>query len=105
MPRRPQATTSMTPSPGPRTSPRPEGVRLRTTERSGARALLSAAAVRERCSLMLEAARAGRLGHFTAADQRLCTVADYVAETVRTNYPALRVPFHSRWRHFVVAGE
>jgi hypothetical protein len=27
-----------------------------------------------------------------------------VANVVRTNYPDLAVPFHARWRHFVVAG-
>lgn len=30
--------------------------------------------------------------------------ARYVAETIRQNYPDLKVPYHSRWRHFCVGG-
>ena len=30
--------------------------------------------------------------------------SDLVAATTKKNYPALDVPFHSRWRHFVVDG-
>jgi hypothetical protein len=30
--------------------------------------------------------------------------ADYVAEVIRKRYPALEVPFHARWRHFVFGG-
>jgi len=33
---------------------------------------------------------------------RLEAAADLTAETVRLNYPDLKVPFHARWRHFVV---
>src|SRR2546430_1980427 len=54
--------------------------------------------------MMLEAGRAGRLTHFPVADDRAGAVADSVAATVRANYPSLKVPFHSRWRHFVVRG-
>ena len=35
---------------------------------------------------------------------RLAPTADLVAAVVRSNYPDLKVPFHARWRHFVVAG-
>jgi hypothetical protein len=32
-------------------------------------------------------------------------VIDLVLETTRAAYPSLDVPFHSRWRHFVNAGD
>src|SRR6201988_4442110 len=104
MRRRRRAISRTTRCPSRPTSARPRGGRLKTTERSEVGVLLSAAAVRERCGVMLEAARAGRLAHFAVADARLGAVADYVADTVRANYPTLKVPFHSRWRHFVVDG-
>lgn len=34
----------------------------------------------------------------------MASTADYVVDTIRSNYPDLQVPFHSRWRHFVVQG-
>ena len=33
-------------------------------------------------------------------DGRIVTVAERVAAVTRQHYPALRVPYHSRWRHF-----
>lgn len=66
--------------------------------------LLSAAAVRERAQMMLALGREGRLPHFTVHLDRLPAAADYVAETIRQNYPDLNVPPHARWRHFVVGG-
>lgn len=67
--------------------------------------LLSAAAVRERCRMVLDAGLAGKLAHFDVKMERLDATAAYVAETIRTNYPSLSVPFHARWRHFVVEGQ
>jgi hypothetical protein len=46
----------------------------------------------------------GGLPHFTVDMDRLPAVADYVVETMRRNYPDLKVPPHARWRHFVVGG-
>lgn len=74
------------------------------TEAEAAKSLLSAAAVRERCRMVLDAGLAGRLTHFAVALDKLDVCAAYVAETVRRNYPTLAVPFHSRWRHFVLDG-
>jgi hypothetical protein len=74
------------------------------SERDAAISLLSAAAVRERAHEMLGAAMEGRLEHLTADLARLPAVADYLVEVIRDNYPTLAVPFHARWRHFVVAG-
>ena len=73
-------------------------------DRRAALTLLSAAAVRERASEMLAAGLDGRLDHFTVHPDWLAAAAVIVANVVRTNYPDLTVPFHARWRHFVVAG-
>jgi hypothetical protein len=66
--------------------------------------LLHADAVRERAHQMLELARGGRLEEWTVDLERLHPTADFVAATVRSRYPRLDVPVHSRWRHFAVEG-
>ena len=66
--------------------------------------LLSAAAVRERCALVLAAAEHGATPHFRLANERLPAVAQLVAEVTRRRYPDLGVPLHSRWRHFAAGG-
>jgi Protein of unknown function (DUF1688) len=65
---------------------------------------LSAAAVRERAHEALAAGLDGRLDHFTVHPDWLAAAAVIVTNVVRTNYPNLAVPFHARWRHFVVGG-
>ena len=67
-----------------------------------ARSLLSAAAVRERAHEMLAAGLRDELAHFTINLASLDTAAQVVSELIRINYPDLDVPFHARWRHFVV---
>lgn len=67
--------------------------------------LLTAGAVRERANVILDAGLAGRLDHFTVDPGRLHDAADLTAAITRQAYPSLEIPFHSRWRHFVVGGE
>ncbi len=67
-----------------------------------ARALLSAKAVRERAHEMLVAGLEDRLEHFTVDLESLIAAAQVVSELIRVNYPDLKVPFHARWRHFVL---
>jgi hypothetical protein len=69
-----------------------------------ARSLLSAGAVRERAHEMLAAGLRGELTHFTVDLESLSTAAAVVSELIRVNYPDLKVPFHARWRHFVIGG-
>ena len=69
-----------------------------------ARRLLTAGAVRERAHEVLAAGLRGELAHWRVDLDRLSDAADLTAEVVRENYPDLNVPFHARWRHFVVAG-
>jgi len=51
---------------------------------------------------MLAAGLRGELEHFTIDMDALGPAALVVSELIRVNYPDLNVPFHSRWRHFVV---
>jgi hypothetical protein len=53
---------------------------------------------------MLEIAEAGGLAEWRVDLGRLEAAADLTAATVRANYPDLKVPFHARWRHYVVEG-
>jgi hypothetical protein len=66
--------------------------------------LLGAAAVRQRCGLILAAAERGETRHFRLLSDRLGEVARLVAAVTRCRYPVLSVPPHSRWRHFSVGG-
>jgi hypothetical protein len=67
--------------------------------------LLTPAAVRERAHRVLEAGVDGRLHCFSVDLSRLGAAADFTAGTTRAAYPSLDIPFHSRWRHFVIDGE
>ncbi|TMJ68618.1 MAG: DUF1688 family protein, partial [Alphaproteobacteria bacterium] len=73
-------------------------------ETAAAFSLLSAKAVRERAHRLLAIGLDGGLRHFDVDLSRLDATADLVVETTRKAYPALDVPFHARWRHFVVGG-
>ena len=59
--------------------------------------LLGTAAVRERAHLVLEAGLADRLAHFRVDLRRLDEAADLTVSVTRAAYPALDIPFHSRW--------
>lgn len=69
-----------------------------------AAALLTAQAVRHGCAQVMALAERGAARHFTWHPGRLAEVAAYVADTIRLRYPDLKVPYHSRWRHFEVGG-
>ncbi len=77
---------------------------LKTSEEAAARSLLSAKAVRERAHEMLRIGLEDGLAEWRVDLSRLPATADLVAEVIRANYPGLKVPFHARWRHFVVGG-
>ncbi|MGY4285016.1 hypothetical protein ACVWXO_004236 [Bradyrhizobium sp. LM2.7] len=69
-----------------------------------ARSLLSAEAVRARAEQMLELGLRDGLSHFTVDLDRMDSVADAVVAVTRRAYPTLDIPFHARWRHFVLRG-
>jgi hypothetical protein len=75
------------------------------SEASAALMLLNAAAVRERAHRMLALALDGKLPNFRIHPERMDDVVDLVLQVTRAAYPDLDVPFHSRWRHFVVDGD
>jgi Protein of unknown function (DUF1688) len=66
--------------------------------------LRSPEAVRERAGAVLAHGLDGRLEHFTVDPARLAPAADLVASVTRERFPSLRVPPHSRWRHFDAGG-
>ncbi len=66
--------------------------------------LLNAEAVRVHAHRMLETGLNGQLQHFRIDLGRLDAAVDLVLATTRKAYPAFDIPFHSRWRHFVVGG-
>lgn len=79
------------------------GVTSRTIDQ-GARALLSAAAVRNASRRILALALDGALEDWAVDRMQLQPTVDFVARVVRDRYPTLQPPVHSRWRHFVFSG-
>jgi len=49
---------------------------------------------------MLELAKADKTKYFSLDINALPKVGEFVAEVIKRHYPALDVPYHSRWRHF-----
>ena len=78
---------------------------LANPETSAALSLLNARAVRERAHRMLAIGLEDRLPNFRIDLDRMDDAVDLVLETTRKAYPSLDVPFHSRWRHFVMNGD
>ena len=76
---------------------------LAATERD-ALSLLTAQAVRDRATQMLQIGLNDGLSHFRIDLDRMDDVADAVLATTAKNYPSLDIPFHARWRHFAIDG-
>jgi hypothetical protein len=66
--------------------------------------LRSTQAIRERCGNLFELACQDRLQHFRCDLAQLEAVAQYVIQVMKTAYPDMQIPFHSRWRHFEAGG-
>jgi uncharacterized protein DUF1688 len=66
--------------------------------------LKDVAAVRERCAMVHRWVADGRSSYFALDASRLPAVAAYVAAVTREAYPDLKIPYHSRWRHFSAGG-
>jgi hypothetical protein len=73
-------------------------------DEAAAFSLLSARAVRERAQRMLAIGLDDKLPNFRVDLGKLDGAAELVLTTTRKAYPTLDIPFHSRWRHFVVDG-
>jgi hypothetical protein len=63
--------------------------------------LLSPLAIRQSAEKILDLTKNGQTHFHYHADQ-FDPLVDYVIEVIRDNYPALEIPFHSRWGHFRV---
>jgi Protein of unknown function (DUF1688) len=68
------------------------------------RRLRTPATIRQRCAAITAHVACGDSAHFTLERSRLDAVAERVATLTRSRFPALQVPFHSRWRHFEAGG-
>jgi hypothetical protein len=66
--------------------------------------LFSTQTTRSRARALLARVRAAQSAHFTVHDDALPSVASLVAQTTRSRYPDLKIPYHSRWRHFEAGG-
>ncbi|RYG14466.1 MAG: DUF1688 family protein [Burkholderiales bacterium] len=76
-----------------------------TATPDGAAAVLrTTAAIRERAQALLARARRFESGYFTVNDGALHSTAALVAEVTKARYPELKIPYHSRWRHFEAGG-
>jgi len=69
-----------------------------------AAALLSTAAIRERCGNVTASVTAGSSRFFHIDRAQLDATAARVAAVTRRRYPDLAIPYHSRWRHFEAGG-
>ena len=67
-------------------------------------ALFNTSTTRSRAAILLVLARAGQSKYFIVHDEALPSVASLVAQTTRSRYPDLKIPYHSRWRHFEAGG-
>ncbi len=65
--------------------------------------LLSPKAIRERAADIFEYTN-GNSGHFIYFEDKFKPAVDFVLQTIKKNYPAGGIPFHSRWGHFRAGG-
>ncbi|MFM2118817.1 MAG: hypothetical protein RL722_285 [Pseudomonadota bacterium] len=62
------------------------------------------ATIRRRATAVLAQVEAGASPHFTLQRAALPAVAERIARLTRSRFPDLRIPYHSRWRHFEAGG-
>ncbi|MDO8419815.1 MAG: DUF1688 family protein, partial [Rubrivivax sp.] len=60
--------------------------------------------VRARCAAITRSVDANVSTHFTLDRSQLAGAADRVATLTLRRFPDLRIPYHSRWRHFEAGG-
>jgi hypothetical protein len=60
--------------------------------------------IRARCAAVTRAVEQGRSGHFKLDRSLLPQVARRVATLTRERFADLKIPYHSRWRHFEAGG-
>ena len=73
---------------------------MKADESDFAFALLTPEAVRERCHEIYNLAETSKLDHFEVHMEYMNDAVELVLKEIEVNYPNVKVPFHSRWRHF-----
>lgn len=66
--------------------------------------LRSTQTIRQRAQALLARARRNESAYFSVNDGALVTAATLVAGLTQARYPDLKIPYHSRWRHFEAGG-
>ena len=66
--------------------------------------LRSPGAIRARSRKILSLAECDALNHFRLEPSQIAPAARYVNETIEAAYPNRVIPYHSRWRHFMIGG-
>ncbi|MES2943238.1 MAG: URC4/urg3 family protein [Pseudomonadota bacterium] len=66
--------------------------------------LRSTKTIRTRAQALLARARRGESAWFSVNDGAMVMAATLVAELTKVRYPDLKIPYHSRWRHFEAGG-
>lgn len=61
--------------------------------------ILSPLCVRDGALKIFNETRVGNT-HFHFHEEKIPGTVDFVMETIRENYPDMKIPFHSRWGHF-----
>ena len=71
---------------------------------SAVRTLRDPATIRARCAAIAAFVDEGRSEHFRLDRSKLAAVAERIATLTRRRFPDLKIPYHSRWRHFEAGG-
>ena len=66
--------------------------------------ILTPDAVRQRAHHFLDLARNDKLRNFSVREELLKDASEHVVALLQARFPDHKVPFHARWRHFVVDG-
>jgi hypothetical protein len=82
----------------------PHAVATRSTRRDLLSVLRSPRTIRARCAAITQAVADDRSGWFRIDRTRLPEAAARVVAVMRRRFPDLRIPVHSRWRHFEAGG-
>ncbi|GGC55014.1 URC4/urg3 family protein [Hoyosella rhizosphaerae] len=77
---------------------------MTNTPFAAAATLRSTSTIRERANQLLRRARDDQSSWFAVDDGALEKAADLVEAVTRERYPDLKIPYHSRWRHFEAGG-
>mmetsp|Transcript_33336 Transcript_33336/g.65702 ORF Transcript_33336/g.65702 Transcript_33336/m.65702 type:complete len:811 (+) Transcript_33336:94-2526(+) len=62
--------------------------------------LMQLAAIRHQCGRIYDLAKGGNLGFFIVDETKMSLAVDATEAALRKRYPSLKVPMHSRLRHF-----